>query len=145
MDFNISDTNGFLISRHGPNMRTSNNEVKKAEKLLPYIAYATKVSLFFIADTLLVEHLDSAIKQDCVGAVPPSWKTALPDSAIRKWPLNVQTQMVAGSIDVYNVLLASLHEKPLRGMSPYRRLHLLVHRMLTLIHRRSGYSGQRAP
>lgn len=144
MDFIISDTNGFLISRHGPDMRTSTKEVKKAEKLLPYIAYATKVSLFFIADTLLIEHLDSAIKQDCVGAVPSSWKTGLPDSAIRKWPLNVQTQMVAGSIDVYNVLLASLHEKPLRGMSTYRRLQLLVHRMLTLIHRRSGYPGQRA-
>lgn len=145
MDFITSDTNGFLISHHKPDLRTSSGEIKEVEKLLPFIAYATKVSLFFIADKLLVGHLDSAIKQNCVGAVAPSWKTALPDSAISKWPSNVQKQMVAGSIDIYNVLLASLREKPLRGRSIYGYLQLLIHRMLTLIYRRSGYSGQRAP
>ncbi len=119
MDFITSDTNGFLISYHKPDLRTSNGQVKNIAKLLPFIAYATRTSLFFIADKLLIEHLDNAIKQNCIGAVPPSWKTALPDSAIPKWGSNVQTQMVAGSTDICNVLLASLHEKPLRGTSTY--------------------------
>lgn len=141
MDFVTSDTNGFLISHHKPDLHTSNGQVKKVEKLLSFIAYATKVSLFFIADKLLVEHLDSAIKQNCVGAVASSWKTALPNSAIPRWQSNVQKQMVAGSIDIYNVLLTSLHEKPLRGTSIYGYLQLLIYRMLTLIYRRSGYSG----
>lgn len=120
MDFSTTDTKGFLVSRHKPDLRTSNSQIKEIEKLLPFVPCATKLSLFFIADKLLVKHLERAIKHDYVGCVSPSWKTALPDSAVPKWPFNAQTQMVAGSIEICNVLLGSLHERPLQGTSILR-------------------------
>lgn len=115
IDFNSSDTHSFLITHHGPPLSTSNAGVRRVEKLLPFVSYASKICLFFMADNLLIQHLDNAIKQSGRGRLPPSWKLALPDSAVSHWPSNMQTQMVAGSIDIYNALLHSLHEKPLRG------------------------------
>lgn len=118
IDFSSSDTNSFLITHHKPALATSNARIKQVEKLLPTVTYASRVSLFFIVDNLLVRHLDNAIKQRGAGRLPASWKIALPDSAVTHWPSNMQTQMVAGSIDIYNTLLHSLHEKPLHGKSP---------------------------
>jgi len=89
---------------------------------LPFIAYATKRALFFIADNLLVKHFESAVTQNCVGAFPQSWKTALPDSAIPGWPSKVQTQIVAGlttSIMSYLVLCTKSLPKVRQPMAKY--------------------------
>ena len=114
MDFTISDTNGFKTSRHGPPLRTYNTRLVEIEDQMPFIVYASEISLYFIADNLLIKHLDQAIEHDCVGAVPASWKTPL-DQAIAVWPHNVQTQMVCGSTDVLNVLLHAMREDRLTG------------------------------
>ena len=115
MKFVTSDTNGFNITHHGPNLQSRDGG--KIEKMMPFIAYAKEVSLFFIADKLLIKYLEQAVQQDCVGIEAPSWKTALPENTIPTWPSGVQTQMVKGSTDPLNVLLKASREQLLRGKS----------------------------
>lgn len=114
MNFMTADTNAFDVTRHGPDPSTKAIDIRKIGKLLPSIAYASQISLVFIADKLLVKHLNQAIKHNCVGTVAPSWKTPLPDSMVPKWPSDVQNQMVAGSIDILNTLLSTSREQSLR-------------------------------
>ncbi len=124
MRFITSDTNGFIISHHGPNLRSTDVYVRKIEKLMQFIAYASQLSMYFIADKILIKYLARTLKHDCVGTEAPSWKDALPDSSIIRWPSNVQTQMVSGSTDVLNVLLNAFREQPLRGEQTLVSYHL---------------------
>ena len=116
LNFDTSDTNGCFVSHHGPGLQTTKNDVKKVEKLMSFLPYTNRLSLYFIADRLLIKHLAKAMRHDYVGAVAPCWKTALPDNTDVKWPSNEQTQMVAGMTDVLNVLLGCLREEPLLGL-----------------------------
>ena len=111
IDFTTQDTNGFVVTRHGPDLRTKDIEVRRIDKLVPHIAYASKLSLVFKADNLLRKHLDRAIGNGCVGAQAPAWSTALPDDAVPKFPSDIQTQMVRGSTDILNTLLSALREQ----------------------------------
>ena len=119
MDFNIKDTNSLMMSHHGPGLEVPRGRIKDIDKLLPYLAYAEPLSLFFIADSLLIRRLKTTLEHGCVGAAVASWKTALPDNVITPWPSNFQTQMVAGSTDILNILYNTSGEKILQGMSRY--------------------------
>lgn len=110
VDVETSDTNAIIISYHGPHLHTNNDHIKKVAKLLPSVSYAKSVSIFFPAHRILVHHLEEAIKSGWVGMPTPSWKDCLPENALPKWPLNIQTTMVAGSTDLLNVLVTALHE-----------------------------------
>ena len=115
LDFSVRDTQDFTVSRHGVDLRTKNGHIKQVEKLLPFVSYASKISLFFPADGLLTSHLDLAIEHDGIGETGPSWNESLPDSSVVSWPSNIQTQMVAGSVDILNVLKRALREPDLKN------------------------------
>ena len=123
MTFKASDTNGFIITHHGPELQTVNGRVRKIEKLLPFITYARKVSLFFKADDFLISHLDRAIKNNGIGAMVrvPSWKDSLPDVVSPHFASKWQTRMVTGSTDVLNTLRAALREELVKD--GYVRVH----------------------
>lgn len=125
INFYTSDTNAFIITRHGPTLQSTDGHLRKIERLVSFIAYASQLSLFFIADKLLAKYLAKAVKQGCVGDVAPAWQTGLADDAVTTWPANVQTQMVAGSVDVLNVALIASHEQPLRGTWTCRSYDLI--------------------
>ena len=115
MNFDTYDTNGCIVSHHGPDLQTTDINVKEVEKLASLIPWANRLSLYFIADKLLVTHLAKAFQHNYVGAIAPCWKTALSENANTQWPLNRQTQMVAGMTEILNVLLRCLREQPLLG------------------------------
>lgn len=110
-----SDTNACIVTRHGPKLQTTNEYVKKTEKLMRFIAYASKISLSFFADKSLMASMDMALENGGVGTEAPSWKINLPNDSVTDWSSNMQMQTVMGLTDVLNVLRHALHEKPLQG------------------------------
>ena len=114
IDFATKDTNGCIVTHHGPDLRTKDEEIRKMKNmLLPSIAYASKISIVFMADELLIRRLENVIEKNSgVGMQSASWKTALPESLVPKWTSNIQDQMVVGSTDVLNTLLSALREQP---------------------------------
>lgn len=113
LDFYNADE-GFTVTRHGLDLSTTNSYIRKIEKMLPFLSYTTHISLFFLADDILLSHLEKAIKRDCIGLEAPSWKVSLPEDAIPMWPGNIQTRTVAGSTGPLNVLNCALREDAVR-------------------------------
>lgn len=117
LDFINNYRDGFFFSRHGPKLQTSDIHTQEIKRMLPLIPSTQAISLFFPADDILIAHLKKTIMNDCVGVEAQSWKVSLPESAIPKWPQNVQTRMVAGSINMLNVLSHALHDGVLQDGS----------------------------
>ena len=115
IDFHVVDTNAFSIHRCKPDFNSTNGHVNEIQKMVPFISYATKLSLVFIADKLLVQCLTETVKRGCVGDHAPDWRSGLPNDALTIWPSNIQTQMVRGSTDVLNIILSASRDQPMYG------------------------------
>lgn len=103
----------FLPSQHGDELRSSSVTVQNAVKQLQPLIRVKQASLFFHADTVLLEHLDQAIERNGMGIEAPSWKDSLPESAVPTWPADSQPRMIAGSTDLINDLYTALRLVPL--------------------------------
>ena len=115
IDIHAANTDVFTFFNHERDLKTINEDVDQINKMIPFIVYASKLSLFFIADKLLIDSLTNIVERNYVGNAAPDWKSGLPDDAVTRWPANMQTQMVTGSTDVLNIALSASRDQPSRG------------------------------
>ena len=106
LEFKPDDQGQFFdISHHGDRGDPATSYISDVHDLIKFFRYATRMKLFFLSDSVLIDHLEQAINHECRGRIAPSWKAALPETALRVWPSNMQDQMAHGSTDLLNVII----------------------------------------
>ncbi|KAL6716261.1 hypothetical protein ACLMJK_005827 [Lecanora helva] len=105
------DANTLLISRHGPALQAIDDKVEGIEKLVLSVPEATQLSLFFKSDRSILSSLAKAVERGFRGILAPDWRIALPDTVVKTWHANVQTQMAIGLTEVLNVALSGSYRR----------------------------------
>lgn len=100
----------FQISRHG-----DESKFVHTSEQVQSLGNANRVLVFFRANHVLCTHLNTVIGNNCLGSNAPNWKLSLPEDSVPSWPLGLQTRMVTGSAEPFNVLNTALRHDLVSG------------------------------